>query len=220
MRILFVICFLLPFSLLGQDTALYCQQNASMFSDCYTFYKASPTDKCGSFEHIAYTDDGQVWFGKGTFVEHRSRFSLKYAPPVIDTLAVFISIDSSKTSDSVLVINKSSRTPYYSPSYVVYYNSDILDSNLVVYAHIWDDSTFLHKRRFFNNLFWIHNNKNQPFTLPVTNKQVIVIIEQVPKNPSRVKSFSTAEVLRKNKKGFKVRALFSNKRKEQFTLHK
>ncbi|MCW3084855.1 MAG: hypothetical protein JWP12_2221 [Bacteroidetes bacterium] len=62
----------------GQDTARYSQENASLFSNVYTFVKDKKTDVAGIFYQEGFTDDGQTWYGKGTFRETKNKFYLDF----------------------------------------------------------------------------------------------------------------------------------------------
>ena len=56
---LVLICFLTK----AQDSTIYSQQDAAMFSNKYVFYSD------GTFKHFYTTDDGQVWYGKGNYFD-------------------------------------------------------------------------------------------------------------------------------------------------------
>ena len=62
----------------GQDTIEYRQKNAALFSNNYTFYKLNTTDRKGTFKQTTFTDDGQSWFGQGTFKEKRRSIVLNF----------------------------------------------------------------------------------------------------------------------------------------------
>jgi len=64
--------------LFGQDTTIYGQANASMFSNNYTFIKKSKSDKSGTFIHYSGTDDLQHWIGEGVFTETNKKYFLTF----------------------------------------------------------------------------------------------------------------------------------------------
>ncbi len=67
--ILFVVAAQFGF---GQDSTMYCQENASMFSNCYVFYSD------GTFKHYLVTDDFYGHYGKGKYEDKGQRRFLYY----------------------------------------------------------------------------------------------------------------------------------------------
>ena len=76
--ILFTILFLTFGQLFGQDTTIYKQANASMFSNNYTFIKKNKSDNAGAFIQYVRTDDGQYWYGQGVFIETKQKIFLTF----------------------------------------------------------------------------------------------------------------------------------------------
>jgi hypothetical protein len=62
----------------AQDTLVYRQTNADLFSNKYTFIKTNKTDKNGKFIQTTATDDGQFWIGHGTFQEKNQKIILTF----------------------------------------------------------------------------------------------------------------------------------------------
>lgn len=62
----------------GQDTVIYYQRNAVLFSNSYTFIKEKKTDNKGIFRQITFSDDGQYWVGQGTFKENLCNIFLTF----------------------------------------------------------------------------------------------------------------------------------------------
>jgi hypothetical protein len=62
--------------LFGQDTTIYEQANASMFSNNYTFIKKTKSDTFGTFMQYSRTDDMQNWYGHGVFTESHKKYFL------------------------------------------------------------------------------------------------------------------------------------------------
>lgn len=210
MKVLTCFIFLFPLSLLGQDTVVYCQKSAFMFSDCYTFYKEDVGDKNGNFIHEISTDDGQTWFGKGSFLERKKKFVLKYNPHY-DTLSVNIVIDSAVVSDSVLFIDKSlAQFSCYS------YSPKKPEDAFFYYFDIYSNPTYKLKKEFSQEKFWIDHRNNQSFKIPKTDRLIIVSIKYNPSYLVHFLSPKKKERLKKSKNGFKVKAMWSNKRKELF----
>jgi hypothetical protein len=56
------------------QTETYCQSDASFFSNCYTFNRADKT-----FTHEIASDDGQIWWGQGSYTETNKQINLVYA---------------------------------------------------------------------------------------------------------------------------------------------
>lgn len=77
--IIFTILFLTVFGqLFGQDTTIYLQENASMFSNNYIFIKKNKSDNFGTFIQYSGTDDMQYWYGEGVFTETNQKYFLTY----------------------------------------------------------------------------------------------------------------------------------------------
>jgi hypothetical protein len=62
----------------AQDTTIYRQANADMFSNTYKFIKQNKSDNNGIFIQRSGTDDMQHWYGEGTFTETKNFFFLKF----------------------------------------------------------------------------------------------------------------------------------------------
>ena len=60
----------------GQDTLHYCLTNSPWVSSCYSFYKVDRQSIRGTFEKSMYSDDGQRWYGSGTFTEYQNKIIL------------------------------------------------------------------------------------------------------------------------------------------------
>ncbi len=77
--IIFTILFISAFGqLFAQDTTIYRQANASMFSNNYTFIKKNKSDKFGTFIQYSRTDDMQYWYGEGKFTETNKKYFLTF----------------------------------------------------------------------------------------------------------------------------------------------
>ena len=59
--------------LTAQDILVFSQENSSMFSNKYFLYPKSK-----NFEHKFKTDDGQLWYGKGTYQIKRKKLFLSF----------------------------------------------------------------------------------------------------------------------------------------------
>mgnify|MGYP006203366907 CR=1 FL=1 len=57
----------------AQDTLVYSQKNSVMFSNKYLLFP-----KTNKFEHVFKTDDGQTWFGKGTYTIKKNKIILNF----------------------------------------------------------------------------------------------------------------------------------------------
>src|SRR5690348_544785 len=63
----------------AQDTTRYCQENAVLFSNCYEFVRTTKGLNYGTFTERTSTNDGQVFYGWGTFKETKSSIELTYS---------------------------------------------------------------------------------------------------------------------------------------------
>uniref|UniRef100_UPI00404994DC hypothetical protein n=1 Tax=Flavobacterium sp. TaxID=239 RepID=UPI00404994DC len=72
-KILSIIVSILAFQrLYSQDSIVFYQNNSKMFSNRYVFFKN------GTFKHYYQTDDGQYWFGVGTYKDKGRKRILKF----------------------------------------------------------------------------------------------------------------------------------------------
>src|ERR1043165_8695239 len=88
--------------LFAQDTVKYCQSDAVLYSNCYTFIYADKSDKQGTFSEVAYTDDGGRTIGQGTFYITPTSIKLHFEPLKCEQKVVFFAFDTTGSSDSVL----------------------------------------------------------------------------------------------------------------------
>ncbi len=73
----FILILLYATNCFGQDTTSYCQANTRWYgSNCYLFYKTNKMDHIGNFIKIMQFDDGQCFYGRGTFREKGKKIVL------------------------------------------------------------------------------------------------------------------------------------------------
>lgn len=217
MRVLVLFIVVFPFCLLGQDTTLYCQQNSPTYSDCYSFFRANPTDKFGTFEHIIENSSSKVWYGKGGFVDEGKNYTLTYQQH-FDTLKVNIIIDSSQFGDTVLFVNKN---VIGCSDMIRYHYSTSLNNPLKYFNDVvfWFDSARqTQKSLFLYNVTWFNFDVQHPYCLPATDRLISVNIEYNPPNHVVFLTPKENEVLKKNNDGFTVKTLLGTNKKEQFVL--
>jgi hypothetical protein len=80
------------FNSYGQDSMVVFQQGASMFSNKYIFYRSSPFSDdyySGTFKHYYETDDGQTWYGHGTYTDKGNKRILRFGDPDLTTKLEF-----------------------------------------------------------------------------------------------------------------------------------
>ncbi len=213
--ILFVVVF--PVTLFGQDTTLFCQQSALTYSDCYAFYRENPNDQHGTFEHVIENAAFKTWYGKGSFVEEEKKYLLTYQQ-YLDTLKVNITVDSSRFYDTVVFVNKNILG---CSNGIWYHYATSIDSPFVYYdaAFFWFDSVNgTQKSTFLYNMTWFNDDIHHPYCLPATDRLVCVNIEYNPPNYILFLTPKETEILKKNEKGFTVKTLFGENKKEQFVL--
>ena len=71
-RTLFIF-LLVTIKMFSQDTLIYSQKNSLMFSNKYLLFP-----KTKEFEHLFKTDDGQTWYGKGTYTIKKGKIILDF----------------------------------------------------------------------------------------------------------------------------------------------
>lgn len=67
-----IILILIIQNLYSQDSITFTQSKSRMFNNQYVFFKD------GTFKHYYQTDDGQFWYGKGTFTDKGHKRILKF----------------------------------------------------------------------------------------------------------------------------------------------
>lgn len=78
-HVLLFFVFLIVSSLsFTQDTIVYRQANANLFSNNYYLIKNNPNDKHGTFYRFLVTDDLHYWYGEGSFKENNRLILLRY----------------------------------------------------------------------------------------------------------------------------------------------
>lgn len=85
---IFCMCFVINNGMTQSDFVFrYCERQAVLYNNCYTFIKQDSSSSEGAFTHHFLPDHDGESIGKGTFVETKRFFILKYAPPLFkDTL--------------------------------------------------------------------------------------------------------------------------------------
>jgi len=217
MRWLLLFVFVFPLGLLGQDTSLFCQQSALTHRDCYAFYRENPTDKHGTFEHVIENAAFKTWYGKGSFIEEEKKFLLTYQQ-YFDTLKVNITVDSSRFYDTVVFVNKNILG---CSNGIWYHYATSIDSPFIYYDDVffwYDSANGTKKSAFLYNMTWFNNDTQHPYCLPATDRLVCVNIEYNPPSHILFLTPKETEQLKKNEKGFTVKTLFGENKKEQFVL--
>lgn len=78
-RFVFCLLFLvLPLPFFGQDSVVFDQAKAALFSNTYTFIRKDKADAYGTFLQRSGTDDLQYWYGHGTFSETKHKIELLF----------------------------------------------------------------------------------------------------------------------------------------------
>lgn len=88
-------------NVLAQDTLVYVQENSVMFTNEYFLYPNTKT-----FEHKYKTDDGQLWYGKGSYKIKKGELFLSFdrLPNEINKDSLVKKEYNSVKSDSLTVI--------------------------------------------------------------------------------------------------------------------
>jgi len=70
----------------AQDSLVVSQKNAAMFSNTYIFYSN------GTFKHFFFTDDFQVWYGRGEYQDRGKTRILRFDKADENYKPAFISV--------------------------------------------------------------------------------------------------------------------------------
>ncbi|AFM04727.1 hypothetical protein Fleli_2355 [Bernardetia litoralis DSM 6794] len=213
--ILTILCLSFIGKLFGQDTVIYSQENASMFSNNYTFIKKDKADNSGVFQQYSGTDDMQHWFGSGTFTETKRKIFLTF--DTTNNQNRIETVSSTNHSDTLYIKwfdwrgeqqewfsiqfadttkTKDTYRANFLMGFVKIPKEDLTNKNLLLYA-------FGSNRNIFNfsvaeNIDEINLFVNDPILMHTFDK--------------------TTETLKKNKKGFTTVGMWTNGKQTQFTV--
>lgn len=98
---LLIVFVLTILKLSAQDTLVFSQENSSLFSNKYFLYPKSKT-----FEHKFKTDDGQLWYGKGTYEIKKKKLILSFGDSekgIKDDNKITKIYDRNNNTDTLLV---------------------------------------------------------------------------------------------------------------------
>lgn len=195
----------------GQDTVVYEQANASMFSNSYTFIRKNKTDKYGDFFQISFADVGESFIGVGTFKESKRKIHL-----VFDTTELEPKINYllNENDENVLTVKWYNWVGipmnYFSVKYTdTTINKDIYHSNWntgilqIPFADLKDSMLTLYKVA--------GRTKILDFKVPNGINQIEIFAYDILRL-QRLKK--TNEVLKKRKKGFKTVGMWSYRKKK------
>ncbi|KGO85545.1 hypothetical protein Q765_15130 [Flavobacterium rivuli WB 3.3-2 = DSM 21788] len=123
----------------AQDTLIYSQKDASMFSNYYYLYPKTKT-----FEHKFSTDDMQIWYGYGTFTIKGNKIAFVFGESYDRHTQKRINqiYDTAKTSDTLQITFKDSAS---SPAFATlrykdtFYYSDIESGNITIPKKIFEE---------------------------------------------------------------------------------
>lgn len=93
----------------SQDSIIYSQKTAVMFSNEYVFFNN------GRFKHYYKTDDGQIWYGTGTFIDKGRKRILKFEDPDLNYKIEFGKLHHESNFKRILIRrgNKYKSQDYY-----------------------------------------------------------------------------------------------------------
>ncbi len=201
--------------LFGQDTTIYSQENASMFSNNYTFIRKNKSDSFGTFIQYSGTDDMQQWYGQGVFTETNKNYSLTF-----DTTNNYNRIEtvSSKGQSDTLYIKwfdwRGDQQEQFSIRFM-----DTANNNIIYDADILSGFVKIPKSELTSNslsLYAFGGNKN------VFNFSIADSIDEINIFVSDLLFMHTfdkkKETLKKNGKGFTTIGMWTQEKPTQFVI--
>lgn len=213
-HIILVLLFpVLTLPLFAQDTSRYCEENAILFSNIYTFVNDSKSDISGSFNQCIIADDGQIWNNKGTFTETKHRILLQY-----DTTGNYnrLEIISGSDHSDTLYIKWFNRRRVQEQWFTIRY-ADQSKGTKVYVPDITDGFVKIPKRDLRDDKLSLYGLEGDRaiFTFIVTADadEIDLIVD----DPDQMHIFvAKPSKLKKNEKGFKAIGMWSGKRAVQF----
>lgn len=196
-------------SLVAQDTTRYCQENGVLFSNCYELIRTTKSAKTGNFTQRTATNDGQVFYGWGSFNETKGAILLTYSKintyPVIDT-------KNAKTYLDTLYIKWYSRDNAQEFFRIKFHDS----TSTKTYKSDWELAIVkIPKSEIFEPRFELYQGPNKilEFSLTSTRTDYVTIYAE---DPRALYLHKRKEKLTKTKFGFTTVGVYTNEKKSNF----
>lgn len=210
----FISSLIVQFFPFAQDTIVYRQANASLFSNNYYLIKTNPNDKQGIFYRFLVTDDLHYRYGEGIFKENNRIISLRYDTTKCTNRIEYISYPVQ--SDTVSIQWNDCWGDHLS-----FFTIRAIDSsnNIKKYESYLDTlkipKTELINKRLSLHRFATAKSKLADFDMRNDADEIIIYARDTIMSST---FDTTKEKLKKNKYGFKAKGEFlAKKRKNQKT---
>ncbi len=214
----FSMAFFLSLSLVGtsvsaQDTTRYCQENGVLFSNCYEFIRANKSDNYGTFTQRTSSNEGQVFYGWGSFKESKSYIKLTYSK--VNTYPM-IKYKNAKVYSDTLCIQWFSRDNAQE-----FFRIKYQDENFEkIYKSNWQEAMVkIPKDELKDTKLELYQggNKIMSFTVKSTRTDFILIYAEDPRALCLQK---TKETLTKTRLGFTTKGVKTKEKKSNFLIIK
>jgi len=214
--ILMLFCIVSNNNLFSQDTSIYKQAKAAMFSNYYVFYKKDSSDNFGTFKQKCGTDDMGKFYGQGKFKENKRK--------------IYLYFDTIKKDQFYMESNYSSN---HKDTVYIYW-SDVFWENKKSEFYIRYSDTTISLAKFHSNKlnkciklsvneikdirFSLYSSDNSKFWDFKLNDSLNEI--NIYDTSFRGVFVKKKEVLKKNQKGFITIGLWTRNKKTQFVKSK
>lgn len=193
----------------SQDSTRYCQENGVLFSNCYELIKADKSLKHGTFTQRTSTNDGQVFYGWGSFKESRSSIELTYSK--VNTYPI-IKYKNARLYSDTLVIQWFSRDNAQEFFRIHYEDATVSKT----YKSNWEQAVLkIPKDELKNNRLELYQGPNKilDFTVNSSRTDFITIYAE---DPHSLYLQKHKEKLHKTGLGFTTKGVNTNDKKSNF----
>jgi hypothetical protein len=98
--LVFIAFCVLSIDCFGQVKEIYYQEHSILFTNTFIFTKQHKDDTAGTFIQNVWSDDGQSWYGHGSFSKRKKNLILNYES-LKDTFK--LELDSGKKTDTIYI---------------------------------------------------------------------------------------------------------------------
>jgi len=215
MKVKFKIILLIVYSftngvlLNAQDTTRYCQENGVLFSNCYEFVRSSKGLNYGTFTQRTANNDGQVFYGWGTFKVKKSTIELSFSK--INTYPVIKYKNARVYSDTLYIqwYSRDNLQDFFKIKYKDSTNSKTYKSNYETFT------VKIPKQDLKDNRLELYQGANKilEFNVNSTRTDYIIIYAE---DPRTLYLHKHKEKLVKTNFGFITQGVYTKEKKSNF----
>ena len=193
----------------AQDTTRYCQENGVLFSNCYELVRSHKGAKSGTFTQRTATNDGQVFYGWGTFKEGRAAFELTFSK--VNTYPKIITKNNKSFSDTLYIqwFSRDNAQDFFK----IEYQDSSID---IVYKSDWEHAIAkIPKEALRDTKLTLYQGNRKILDFDITDTRVDHILIYA-EDPRAKYLFKYKEKLSKTKNGFSTKGVYTKENTSNF----